>query len=374
MAKAEKAEKVKREIAKDLAALKKGICKTHGDGAVMQGRNQIVRVESFPTGIISLDRALGCGGLPMGRIIEFFGMESSGKTTTCLHLIAAAQTHYFDTKGRQGVAAFVDAEHAFDPTWAEKLGVDVDNLLISQPNSGEEALDIVERMAESGLVDLIVVDSVANLVPQSELDGEMGGSSIGAQARLLSQAMRKLSGKASKTKTTIIFINQIRQKIGIMFGSPDVTTGGLALKFYSSIRMQILKGSAIKVKEETVAFSPTVKVIKNKVAPPFTEAEYAICFGHPERPVYGIDMVASLLDEGVDLKVIELNGSHYSFEGEKLGNGLANAAKYLRENQKAYVAAREKIYNTLRERVQVTNSGGGEDELADSILDEDADE
>jgi recombination protein RecA len=366
-------EKEKRSIPKNLNELKKTIWKEHGEGAVLQGRSEIVRVDSFPSGIASIDRAFGCGGIPQGRVIELFGLESSGKTTTCLHLIEAAQKHHFKGKGRKGVAAIVDAEHAFDPAWAEKIGVDTEALLISQPNSGEEALDIVERMAESGLVDLIVVDSVAALVPKAELDGEMGGNNMGMHARLMSQAMRKLTAKSARSKTTIIFINQIRQKIGVMFGNPETTTGGLALKFYASVRMQIIKGSAVKDGTETIAFSPYIKFLKNKVAPPFTRADFDICFGHPKRPVNGIDKLACLLDEAITTKVVELKGSNYNYGDVKLGAGKTNTLKFLRENDAVREELSGKIYNAFAESVHVVSSGD-DDELADGILDEDGDE
>ncbi len=336
----------------------------------------IVRVDTFPTYVATIDRALGCGGLPQGRIMELFGWESSGKTTTCLQFISACQRHYFpDPKGRQGVAAFIDAEHSFDPDWATKCGVHTDDLLFSQPGSGEEAFDIVERLAESGLVDLIVVDSVAALVPQVELDGAAADITIGAQARLMSKGLRKIRGKAHSTKTTVIFINQLRQKIGVMFGNSDTTSGGNALKFYASIRAQVNKGSPLKVGDVTVGFRPTIKFIKNKVAPPFTTAEFEICVGKPERPVSGIDEVASLIEVGEELKIIEKASSWYSLGGQRLGNGLMAATTLVRESPKIMQLLREKIYGSLMEKVHTATEVDEDDSadpdtaLSDELLD-----
>lgn len=367
----------KRIIPKNLEELKKGIQKAHGAGAIMQGRNTIVPVDVFPTGIATIDRALGCGGIPQGRIIELFGMESSGKTTTCLNLIAACQKHFFPKKERNGVAAFVDAEHAFDPIWAAKCGVDTDSLLFSQPNSGEEAFDIVLRLVESSLIDLVVVDSVANLVPMKELDGDMGDSNIGAQARLMSQGLRKISAKLNNSKTTVIFINQVRNKIGVMFGSPETTPGGLALKFYSSVRGDIRKGSPIKDGDTVLGFRPTIKFIKNKCAPPFTSAEFEICVGHPKRPVCGIDPIPSLIEVGGDLHIIEKSSSYFIFDEKNKANGLAAATSYLRDHPEVQEMLKEKIYGVLLERVHtaIESEGDGTEEddvesaLSDDILD-----
>jgi len=363
----------KKTVPKTIEELTKGIQKIYGAGAIMQGRNTIVPVDVFPTGVATIDRALGCGGIPQGRIIELFGMESSGKTTTCLKFIAACQDHFFAKKNRNGVAAFVDAEHAFDPVWATKCGVDVDKLLFSQPNSGEEALDIVLQLAESSLIDLVVVDSVANLVPMKELDGEMGESSIGAQARLMSHGLRKISAKLNVSKTTVIFINQVRQKIGIMFGSPDTTPGGLALRFYSSVRGEIRKGQQLKDGDATVGFRPTIKFIKNKCAPPFTTAEFDICVGHPKRPVCGVDPIASLIEVGSDLGIIEKSSSYFVFEDGHKVNGLVAAMGYLRSNAEAQATLREKIYNILLERVHsvepIEDAEDSDNDLSDDILD-----
>lgn len=374
----EEKEKKKRPIAKSISELKKNIQKEHGPGAVMQGKNTIVKVDSFPTGIVSLDFAIGCRGLPRGRVIEIFGLESSGKTTLCLHLIAACQQHTFVKKNKKvrGVAAFIDAEHAYDPGWAAKLGVDNDQLLFSQPDSGEEAFDIAEQMVESGQVDLIVIDSVANLVPLKELEGDIGDSNMGAQARLMSKGLRKLSGKASKSQTTVIFINQIRHKIGVMFGSPETTPGGLALKFYASIRGQISKGSALKGgkgDKDTVGFSPTLKFIKNKCAPPFTTAEFDICVGHPERPVFGVDKAGSLIKMGVKLGVIKQNGSMYSFKDQRLGNGIGTASSLLRSNQQLNDEIMEKIYGGMVDVLPPVAEPTAE-EQADAQIDEPIDE
>lgn len=368
-----------KEKPKDLTALLKSINKAHGDGSVMQGRDSIVRVYSVPTQVASIDNALGIGGLPEGRVIELFGLESSGKTTTCLQFIKACQKHYFEHKSRYGVAAFVDAEHAYDPDWAAKCGVDTEALIFSQPNSGEEALDIVDRMCESGLVDLVVVDSVANLVPKQELEGAITDNVIGAQARLMAKGLRIISTKTSKSKTTVIFINQIRHKIGVMFGSPETTPGGLALKFYSSVRAQVSKGSPIKDGDDTVGFQPTIKFIKNKCAPPFTSAGYDICFGINGLP-YGIDETASLIEVGKELELIQTSSSYYVIEGGKV-NGLAAATALIRDNEGVQKALKEKIYGILRNRpitsasVDDADADGGDtldDDILDQVLDGDS--
>jgi len=327
----------------DMIAL---IEKKFGAGSVMVGRAAIVNVSSFSTGVPSIDVALGCGGIPEGRIIEIFGPESSGKTTTCLQFVAACQKHYFKDKERYGVAAFIDAEHALDPVWAGRIGVDMDNLMLSQPGHGEEAFDIMEIMIRSRAVDLIIVDSAAALVPECELIGELSDSNIGAQARMMSKALRKLKGIINDSKTTVVFINQIREKIGVMFGSPEVTPGGRALKFYASIRGDIRRGSSLKDGEATIGFRTKIKIIKNKVAAPFTTAEYDVCVGHPSRPLYGIDSVSSLLDVASSLKIVTTKGSWYEYDGKKIGNGLAQAAAYLREDAEMYQLLFDKTYNT----------------------------
>jgi recombination protein RecA len=279
-----------------------------------------VKIESISTGSISLDAALGIGGIPRGRITEIYGPESSGKTTLTLHIIAEAQK-------TGGYAAFIDAEHAMDPEYAKKLGVDTDNLLISQPDTGEQALDITETLVRSGALDIIVIDSVAALVPKAELDGDMGDSHMGLQARLMSQALRKLTGSVSKSRTSVIFINQIRHKIGVMFGSPETTTGGNALKFYASIRLDIRRIGQIKEGDQVVGNRTRVKVVKNKVAPPFKNTEFDIMYGE------GISYEGDLLDLAVQADIVNKMGAWYSYNKEKIGQGRENAKRYLQDNE-----------------------------------------
>jgi recombination protein RecA len=296
--------------------------KQFGKGTIMrlgEGESLHGDIEGISTGSLGLDVALGVGGFPRGRIVEIYGPESSGKTTLALHAIAEAQR-----KG--GVAAFVDAEHALDVGYARKLGVKIDDLLISQPDHGEQALDIVETLVRSGAIDLIVVDSVAALTPKAEIEGEMGDSHVGLQARLMSQALRKLTGTVAKSNTTIIFINQIRMKIGVMFGSPETTTGGNALKFYSSVRLDIRRVGAIKEGDEVIGNRTRVKVVKNKVAPPFKEHEFDILYGH------GISREGDALDLAVALNIVEKSGAWYSFSGDRIGQGRENAKQFLRDN------------------------------------------
>ncbi len=278
-----------------------------------------MEIEAIPTGALSLDIALGIGGVPRGRIIEVYGPESSGKTTLALHVVAEAQK-------MGGEAAFIDAEHALDPVYAKKLGVDIDNLIVSQPDTGEQALEITESLVRSGALDVIVVDSVAALVPKAEIDGDMGDSHMGLQARLMSQALRKLAGALNKTKTVLIFINQLREKIGVMFGNPETTTGGRALKFYASVRMDIRKIENIKQDGEFKGSRVRVKVVKNKVAPPFREAEFDVVYGE------GISKAGNILDMAVNLDIIEKAGSWFSYNGERIGQGRENVKKYLKEN------------------------------------------
>jgi len=295
--------------------------KQFGKGAIMRlgGLDANIVMEAISSGSLALDAALGVSGFPRGRVIEIFGPESSGKTTLALHAIA-------ETQKNGGAAAFVDAEHALDATYARKLGVDIDNLLVSQPDSGEQALEITEVLIRSGAIDIVVVDSVAALVPRAELEGEMGEAQMGLQARLMSQALRKLTGIVSKSKTCLVFINQIREKIGVMFGNPETTTGGRALKFYASVRVDVRRVASIKDGEEVVGSRTKVKIVKNKVAPPFREAEFDILYGE------GISREGELLDLAVDKNIVEKSGSWFSFQGERLGQGRENARQFLKEN------------------------------------------
>ena len=312
-------EKKERNKALDIALGQ--IEKQFGKGSIMRlGQSGVVApVDSIPTGSISIDYALGVGGVPRGRVVEIFGPESSGKTTLALQVIAQANK-------AGGMAAFVDAEHALDAAYAKKLGVDLDNLLVSQPDHGEQALEIVEVLIRSGGLDVVVVDSVAALVPKSEIEGEMGDAQMGLQARLMSQALRKLTGVVSKSKTTLIFINQLREKIGVMFGNPETTTGGRALKFYASVRIDIRRIASIKDGDQIIGGRTRVKVVKNKMAPPFREAEFDIMYGE------GISREGDLLDLAVDKRIVEKSGSWFAYAGERLGQGRENAKQFLKEN------------------------------------------
>ena len=302
-----------------------------GKGAIMKlGSQPIQKVPVISTGSLSLDKALGIGGLPRGRVIEVYGPESSGKTTLALHAVAEAQK-----KG--GIVAFIDAEHALDTAYARKLGVNCDELLVSQPDTGEQALEITDMLVRSGAIDVIVIDSVAALVPRAEIEGEMGDSHMGLQARLMSQALRKLTGSIGKTLTTVIFINQIRMKIGVMFGNPETTTGGNALKFYSSVRLDIRRIGAIKDGQEVIGNRTRVRVVKNKMAPPFQDAEFDIMYGT------GISRTGDLLDLGVTTEVIEKSGSWYSYENERIGQGRTNSKKFLEDNDDIYQAIEKKV-------------------------------
>lgn len=319
------------EKKKALEAALGQIEKQFGKGSVMKlGEFNAMNIEAIPTGAMSLDIALGIGGIPRGRIIEVYGPESSGKTTLTLHMIAEAQR-------LGGEAAFIDAEHALDPVYAKHLGVDVDNLIVSQPDTGEQALEIAEALVRSGALDIIVVDSVAALVPKAEIDGDMGDSHMGLQARLMSQALRKLAGAINKSKTVIVFINQLREKIGVMFGNPETTTGGRALKFYASVRLDIRKIENIKQDGEVVGNRARVKVVKNKVAPPFREAEFDILYGQ------GISKIGNIVDVAVNLDIIEKSGSWFSYDGERIGQGRENVKKFLSENPKIMEEVDKKI-------------------------------
>src|SRR5213082_793275 len=308
-----------------------------GKGAIMRlGAKEFLPISSISTGSIGVDAALGVGGVPRGRIIEIFGPESSGKTTLSLHIIAEAQKV-------GGLAAFIDAEHALDAEYAKKLGVDIDNLLVSQPDSGEQALEIAEVLVRSGAIDLIVIDSVAALVPRAELEGEMGDMQMGLQARLMSQALRKLTGIVSKSKTCMVFINQIREKIGVMFGNPETTTGGRALKFYASVRLDIRRTTQIKEGEEVIGSRVKVKVVKNKCAAPFRQAEFDVAYGE------GISKYGELLDIGIEQGLLEKSGAWLSFGGERMGQGRENARIFLKEN----ADIREKLENALRKKMEI---------------------
>jgi len=305
--------------------------KNFGKGSIMKlGDNQMEAIEATSTGSLGLDLALGVGGVPRGRVVEIFGPESSGKTTLTLHIVAEAQK-----KG--GTCAFIDAEHALDPIYAAKLGVKIDDLLISQPDTGEQALEIADTLVRSGAIDVLVVDSVAALVPKAELDGEMGDSHMGLQARLMSQALRKLTGSISRTNCTIIFINQIRMKIGVMFGNPETTTGGNALKFYASVRLDIRRIGAIKEKDEVVGNQTRVKVVKNKVAPPFRQVEFDIMYGE------GISKTGELIDLGSKTGIVEKSGSWFSYNNQRIGQGRENAKQFLKDNPKIAAEIEKKI-------------------------------
>ena len=322
--------------------------KSHGKGAIMRlGTDTRPRIDAIPTGAINLDAAIGIGGIPRGRITEIYGPESSGKTTVCLHVIANAQR-------LGGTAAFIDAEHALDTEYAKKLGVDVEGLLISQPDTGEQALEICEILVRSGAVDVIVIDSVAALVPKAEIEGEMGDSHVGLQARLMSQALRKLTGAIARSKTSVIFINQLREKIGVMFGSPETTTGGKALKFYASVRLDIRRIGPVKEKEDVIGSHVRVKVVKNKVAPPFKQAEFDIMYAE------GISHTSLLVDIGAESGIIDKAGAWYSYGPTRIGQGRENAKLFLRDNPAVMAEIEVKVKDVLgiRDSAAVENSEG----------------
>ena len=320
---------------KAVASAMSQIERQFGKGAIMKlGSREVVRVPAIPTGSLALDKALGIGGLPRGRVMEIYGPESSGKTTLALHAVANAQK-------QGGIAAFIDAEHALDTAYARKLGVNCDELLVAQPDTGEQALEIADMLVRSGAMDIIVIDSVAALVPRAEIEGEMGDSHMGLQARLMSQALRKLTGTISKTMTSVIFINQIRMKIGVMFGNPETTTGGNALKFYASVRLDIRRLAAIKNGPDVIGNRTRVKVVKNKLAPPFQEAEFDIMYGE------GISKSGDLLDIGVEAGIIDKSGAWYSYDGERIGQGRHNVKNFLNDNPDIYHQALDKVRQAL---------------------------
>ena len=338
----------KNEKSRALETALSQIEKSFGKGAIMRlGENAGLNVEAIPTGSIALDAATGIGGLPRGRIVEIYGPESSGKTTLALHVVAEAQK-------MGGEAAFIDAEHALDPAYAKNIGVDIDNLYISQPDFGEQALEITETMVRSGAIDIVIVDSVAAIVPKAEIDGEMGDSHVGLQARLMSQALRKLAGTINKTNATIIFINQLREKVGVMFGNPETTTGGRALKFYSSIRLEIRKKEQLKLGEGVVGNRTTIKVVKNKVAPPFRSCEADIMYGE------GISHEGCLVDLGAELEIINKSGAWYSYGDVRLGQGKEKVKDFLRENPELAKEIETKIRN-----VTVAKIGADSEETND---------
>ncbi|MBI1808768.1 MAG: recombinase RecA [Gemmatimonadetes bacterium] len=324
--------------------------KSYGRGAIMKMGPDApkVRVDVIPTGAINLDAAIGVGGIPRGRVTEIYGPESSGKTTLCLHVVANAQR-------AGGTAAFIDAEHALDTEYAAKLGVDVEKLLVSQPDTGEQALEICEILVRSGAVDVIVIDSVAALVPKAEIEGEMGDSHVGLQARLMSQALRKLTGAIARSKTSVVFINQLREKIGVMFGSPETTTGGKALKFYASLRLDIRRIGPVKEKEDVIGSHVRVKVVKNKVAPPFKQAEFDIMYAE------GISVTSLLVDIGSDNGIIEKSGAWYSYNGQRIGQGRENAKLFLKDNPAVYAEVEEKVKAFLG----ITKAGAPEVEASE---------
>ncbi len=339
----------------------KNMEKSFGKGAVMKlGDDAGRKVSTVSSGSITLDRALGVGGYPKGRIIEVYGPESSGKTTVALHAIAAAQRD-------GGIAAFIDAEHALDPEYAKNLGVDIENLYLSQPDTGEQGLEIAEAFVRSGAVDIVVVDSVAALTPRAEIEGEMGDAHVGLQARLMSQALRKLSGAISKSNTTAMFINQIREKVGVMFGNPETTPGGRALKFYSSVRLEVRRAEQLKLGQDIVGNRTKIKVVKNKVAPPFRVAEVDIMYGQ------GISKTGEIVDLGAEYEIIQKSGAWYSYEGDRLGQGKENVKEHLKNNPELFAEIEEKLRNALGfgEKVEEVEEPEDTDTAPDSLFEDD---
>ncbi|WP_438432518.1 recombinase RecA [Gorillibacterium sp. sgz500922] len=333
----------------------RNIEKQFGKGSIMKlGESTHMQVETIPSGSLALDIALGTGGFPRGRIIEIYGPESSGKTTIALHAIAEVQK-------TGGQAAFIDAEHALDPLYARKLGINIDELLLSQPDTGEQALEIAEALVRSGAVDIIVIDSVAALVPKAEIEGEMGDSHVGLQARLMSQALRKLSGAINKSKVIAIFINQLREKVGVMFGNPEVTPGGRALKFYSSVRLDVRRIESLKQGNDVIGNRTRIKVVKNKVAPPFKQAEVDMMYGE------GISRVGTLVDMGTEMDIVDKSGAWYSYEGERLGQGRENAKQFLKENPKIADAIEQKIRENSNLTTSVPAAQDDEEEEQDEL-------
>ncbi len=361
MAKNDKMEVQKEAKLKALDEAIAHIEKQYGKGSVMKLGDPSVHmnVETIPTGCLSLDIALGLGGVPRGRIIEVYGPESSGKTTVALHMVAEVQK-------RGGIAGFIDAEHALDPAYAKNIGVDIDNLYISQPDNGEQALEITETMVRSGAVDIVIVDSVAALVPKAEIEGDMGDSHVGLQARLMSQALRKLTAVISKSNCIVIFINQLREKVGVMFGNPEVTTGGRALKFYSSIRLDVRRVEALKQAGEILGNHTRIKVVKNKIAPPFKEAEFDIVFGQ------GISREGDILDLAANTDVVNKSGAWYAYNGEKIGQGRENAKKYLKENPEICQEIEAKVRAYYHLDGEETAEGAGADTSVEAAAQTDA--